>query len=392
MPTELKNVEITHVSLVDKGANGRKFAIIKSEEEPSLQKEVPIVKTDEEKRLVTGLVYEPGVEDSHGDFMTAEEIEKAAHLFMEEYQEVDKQHNWEGGYGKVVESWVAKADTHMGDQVVTKGSWCMTVKVEDEETWQEIKKGEVTGFSMGGVGERIEKEEDKGVMKKMLDWFKKEKLEKGELKDDFNAVSFYQSIHTLKDQFDWLFYEYIFYNEEPDLEKISQLGNDLVDIIRQLSQNKGMVIKAMNEEEIQKAEELFLSSIEKAGRKVSGKNIDLINSAIDALSKIKDEAEGNDVTKEEMQEVLKQALAPINEKVEALEKSHGIEKQEEPKEPSENEVLKSVLSEVISEQIAPIEKRLEKIEKQDLGRVSELHQDTIQKSEETDNVWSGLNL
>lgn len=85
MGYELKNANISYISLVTKGANGRQFAIMKSEsaKQPNISKQVPILKTEEEKQLVTGVVYEPDVEDSHGDTMTAEEIEKAAYTFME---------------------------------------------------------------------------------------------------------------------------------------------------------------------------------------------------------------------------------------------------------------------------------------------------------------------
>lgn len=81
MGYELKNANISYISLVTKGANGRQFAIMKSAttKQPNISKQVPILKTEEEKQLVTGVVYEPDVEDSHGDTMTAEEIEKAAY-------------------------------------------------------------------------------------------------------------------------------------------------------------------------------------------------------------------------------------------------------------------------------------------------------------------------
>ncbi len=63
MGYELKNANISYVSLVTKGANGRQFAIMKSEsaKQPNISKQVPILKTEEEKQLVTGVVYEPDV-------------------------------------------------------------------------------------------------------------------------------------------------------------------------------------------------------------------------------------------------------------------------------------------------------------------------------------------
>ena len=88
MPNELKNVEISYVSLVTKGANGRPFAIMKgmNMNGSNVLKNVPILKREDEKQLVTGVVYEPNIEDAHGDIMTAEEIERAAYNFLEKYR------------------------------------------------------------------------------------------------------------------------------------------------------------------------------------------------------------------------------------------------------------------------------------------------------------------
>lgn len=150
----LSNVEVTHVSFVDKGANKKSFFLLKSEQELNLTKEIKLIaKEDETKQLAYGLVYEPDVEDAHGDSMTAEEIEKSAHYFMQ-HQHIDKQHNFDDStdYGHVVESYIAPADLVIGGVDVVKGSWLMAVKASDS-VWEEIQKGEVTGFSLAGMAE-----------------------------------------------------------------------------------------------------------------------------------------------------------------------------------------------------------------------------------------------
>ncbi|MRT18436.1 terminase, partial [Vitellibacter sp. q18] len=93
MPRELINANITHVSYVDKGANQKQFFFTKSDKQPDFQKEVKLFinKEDEEQQLVYGVVYEPNVEDSHGDFMTADSIEKAAHGFIKDARNIDTQ-------------------------------------------------------------------------------------------------------------------------------------------------------------------------------------------------------------------------------------------------------------------------------------------------------------
>ncbi|APF20391.1 hypothetical protein Calab_1460 [Caldithrix abyssi DSM 13497] len=159
MPAELKDVQVLFLSLVDKGANNRTI-IWKADnkQKPIIEKTVPILKVDAEKRMVYGIVYAPNEEDAHGDFMTAEEIEKAAHNFMKARRttNIDKQHDYEADEGFVAESWIVRK----GDPLFPnepEGAWGVGIKVENDETWEQIKNGEITGISMGGFGKRIEK-------------------------------------------------------------------------------------------------------------------------------------------------------------------------------------------------------------------------------------------
>ena len=161
MPRELRNAKINYVSYVDKAANKKRFLLTKSEdgnEEPTFEKEIKaIAKTDnEEQRLVYGIVYEPDELDAHDDYMTAEEIEKAAHQFLKDARNVDKQHNFQKGYGEVVESYIAPQDFTVGEDTVKKGSWVLVTKAT-EEIWEDIKSGKITGYSMAGTAETVEK-------------------------------------------------------------------------------------------------------------------------------------------------------------------------------------------------------------------------------------------
>ena len=65
--------------------------------------------------------------------MTAPEIEKAAHGFMKDARNIDKQHDFNAGVGEVVESYIAPADFTIGDEkTITKGSWVLVTKASDE--------------------------------------------------------------------------------------------------------------------------------------------------------------------------------------------------------------------------------------------------------------------
>lgn len=95
---------------------------MKSEKKPDFQKEIKVIaKADDAQCLVYGIVYEPNVADAHGDYMTPAEIEKAAYGFQKDALEIDKQHDFQGGVGEVVESYIALSDFEMGGEVIEKG-------------------------------------------------------------------------------------------------------------------------------------------------------------------------------------------------------------------------------------------------------------------------------
>lgn len=158
----ITNARISFVSLVDKAANKRRFLIKKEEDgTASFLTYGRIIKADEEHHYVTGIVYEPDVEDAHGNYMTEEEITKAAYWYAKNANKVDVQHSFEALQGAaVVENWVAKADFDCGGEKIAKGTWLMTVEVTDSAVWKDITNGKITGFSMGGVGNYSE-EDDK---------------------------------------------------------------------------------------------------------------------------------------------------------------------------------------------------------------------------------------
>ncbi|AIU81388.1 hypothetical protein WYY_13400 [Bacillus velezensis M27] len=187
MPRELRNAVISFVSYVDKAANQTEFFFTKSAGGlPSFEKKVQVFTKSEsdEQKLVYGIVYEPDVPDAHGDYMTAEEIEKAAHGFLADARNIDTNHNFEGGTGEVVESYVAPDDFEIGNAVIRKGSWVLVTKASDE-VWDQIKAGIITGYSMAGTADVYEEPAEKqaglfGAVKQFLDRDRKSRNRKGE--------------------------------------------------------------------------------------------------------------------------------------------------------------------------------------------------------------------
>ena len=74
----ITDAKISFVSLVDKAANKKQFLITKSEDgAANFATFGRILKADADSHFVTGIVYEPMVEDTQGNYMTEEEISGA---------------------------------------------------------------------------------------------------------------------------------------------------------------------------------------------------------------------------------------------------------------------------------------------------------------------------
>lgn len=118
-------------------------------------KTIPIEELDDpaapEEHFVLGIVLEPDVVDAQKDTYDAPTIRKSAHLFMEEFGTLGLQHKVNAGDKmRILETYLAPVDFQVGDQAVKKGTWLLGVRVKDEELWQAIKSGEMTGWSIGG--------------------------------------------------------------------------------------------------------------------------------------------------------------------------------------------------------------------------------------------------
>lgn len=309
----LKNLDVHFISLVDAGAN-KKTLVHKSAhhsraagpEDPgpatSFQKQVSISKTDEEKRLVYCIVYSPDEVDAHGDAMKAEEIEKAAHHFLFEGRtdQVDKQHDEEPDEGRVVESYIiGKNDANFPDDPA--GSWAVVIKVLDDDTWEEVKKGDITGVSLQGMctTEQPEQDAEKNLIKKVMGLFKKMLGEQQEVDKDFGG-------HLLKrtlNQATWALEDAIrdvMGDEDIDTfaeQKAAVLGviDDFRSYVSDLQEGTSKQFKPtdMSEETKSKAEEPEQettngddpSEIEKAMSKVLDEKLDPLEETVKDLSK-----------------------------------------------------------------------------------------------------------
>jgi hypothetical protein len=128
-----------------------------------------IVKNDATRQIAYGVVLEPRTADNpdtQGDWYTADDIERAAHGFLETVAKgdggADLMH-LEGGEGPLigypVESFIAPVDFTWGSgdrlEVVKAGSWVMGVHYPDPAIWAAVAKGELGAFSVFGSGKRV---------------------------------------------------------------------------------------------------------------------------------------------------------------------------------------------------------------------------------------------
>lgn len=346
---EISNARINFVSLVNKAANKHQFLIVKADDgNATFQIFGRIVKADTESHYVTGIVYEPMVEDSQGNYMTEEEIAKAAHWFMKNEGSVDIQHCFKKADGcEVVESYVAKSDMEIDGQPIKKGTWLMTMEISNADVWDSISKGDITGYSMGGVGayslEDVElpvekQEEPKGIFKKLAKAMGFEVVEKGAVKNQYNrrikSDNFYTAWSALSNVLDGEKfnpetgqYEYGYTDDE---DVIRAALSDFNDIVTNLLTGNVSIVKSL-----EKAAKEAPAPIIKAGKSLSSKNLSALKGIHESLgsflSDFEEEPENNinkeddTMTHEEVQNIVgeevKKAMEPIAKQLEAITKS-----------------------------------------------------------------------
>jgi hypothetical protein len=127
---------------------------------------------DEEQKIVVGPAMIPNMEiprkDEDGDIyyvkFSEETIKEIMMKFMKEARtnatnQDHQEDNLAGAY--VYESWLVedpetdKANLKYGFNV-PQGTWMVSMKVDDKETWKRVKNGELKGFSVEGMFSNLE--------------------------------------------------------------------------------------------------------------------------------------------------------------------------------------------------------------------------------------------
>lgn len=396
---EITDAKIQFVSLVDKAANKRQFLLKKADDgKATFTTYGRIVKADAESHYVTGIVYEPMEEDSHGNFMTEAEITKAAYWFAKNGNKVDLQHSFEPLDGAaVVETWIAKSEFEIDGEAIKKGTWLMTMEVADESVWEGIEKGEITGFSMGGLGNYSEEDVEldkvskqvetdagskKGLLKQLGAALGFNVVEKGAMAELYEQRSkgtlFWNAFNSLEEilyQYDNITGRWVYETNE---DKVRECLEEFNQIITSILTGKESITKAIQTER----------PVEKAGKAMSGKNKEMLQGIYDNLGtflaafdekeddpekidpEADDKGDGGDKSKKdkEEKEVTKQEVEQIV--TASIAKAFGGEAQDTATEITP-EIVEKMVTEAIAKALAP---------KQEESVTAEQVQDMITKA------------
>jgi DNA adenine methylase len=55
----------------------------------------------------------------------------------------------------ILESYIAPCSFDLSGYTVRKGTWLLALRVMDDDLWKAVESGAITGFSIGGSGNRI---------------------------------------------------------------------------------------------------------------------------------------------------------------------------------------------------------------------------------------------
>lgn len=157
---KLEGREITGYYLILWESEDSPIVIVRRSDTPSALKGTPFIPVgkNEEKQIVYGVVLSPHEPDAQGDIISPDEVEKAAHRYLIFGRQVGINHQGEPILAFPVESFIARTsfyyDPSRPDSLVREGEWVLGVWIPEREVWEKIKNGELTGWSIQGLGIR----------------------------------------------------------------------------------------------------------------------------------------------------------------------------------------------------------------------------------------------
>ena len=153
--------------------------------------EVELKEVDTEKRILMGAalipnkqIYRRNKDKEYYIFFSEDTVRKASELFLMRSNQNNATYEHERKMLEgmsVVESWIIEDEKTDKSKLygfsLPKGTWMISMKVNNDEIWKSVKDGEVKGFSIEGhfadkyemSKERLEKDEIIAYLKEILD-------------------------------------------------------------------------------------------------------------------------------------------------------------------------------------------------------------------------------
>jgi hypothetical protein len=113
----------------------------------------------EEERYVLNYVLKPDVEDVQGHVVSKEEIRKACHWWAENagngsfalQHVLQGGEKLEGGDIVMLENYLMPATVTMGDEEIPEGTWMLGARINSDDIWSKVLKGEINAWSIGAL-------------------------------------------------------------------------------------------------------------------------------------------------------------------------------------------------------------------------------------------------
>ncbi len=115
---------------------------------------IEIIKTDDSQHLVYLVAVRPNTLDTDEQWFLPEDVELMAHRFLVRYglgeAHIFEEHSKRASGVFMAQSYIAPVDFMLNDHRISEGTWMVVLYVPNDEIWNKIMNGELTGASPRG--------------------------------------------------------------------------------------------------------------------------------------------------------------------------------------------------------------------------------------------------
>lgn len=173
---------IEAISVVENPAIESDFIALKNQE-------FKLAEVDKEKRILMGAalipnkpIYRTSGEQEYYIYFSKDTVRKASELFFIKGNQNNTtlEHQLELKGLTAVESWIVESEqdkSRMYDLDVPMGTWMVSMKVNNDDVWKQVKEGKVKGFSIEGYfADKLERPNEPNNLSEIEDEYLLEEL------------------------------------------------------------------------------------------------------------------------------------------------------------------------------------------------------------------------